>query len=82
MILKECFADEYITSHAGNNIDKKRIYEKIVHAFYLLEKLANTGLARKIVNNTPLAAHASTIIANITSVNGGSPLVTQPSFIE
>ncbi len=39
-------------------------------------------LARKIVNNTPLAAHASTIIANITSVNGGSPLVTQPSFIE
>ncbi len=27
-------------------------------------------LARKIVNNTPLAAHASTIIANITSVNG------------
>ncbi len=38
-------------------------------------------LAKKIVNNTPLAAYASTIIANSTSINGGSPLVTQPSFI-
>ena len=44
MILKECFTDEFIASHAGNNIDKKRIYEKVVHAFYLLEKLANTVL--------------------------------------
>lgn len=44
MILKECFTDEFITSHAGDNIDKKRIYEKVVQAFYLLEKVADTGL--------------------------------------
>ena len=44
MILKECFTDAFITSHAGDNIDKKRIYEKVVHAFYLLEKVADTGL--------------------------------------
>ena len=44
MILKECFTDAFITSHAGDNIDKKRIYEKVVHAFYLLEKVAYTKL--------------------------------------
>ena len=44
MILKECFTDEFISSHTGNNIGKKRIYEKLVHAFYLLEKVANTDL--------------------------------------
>lgn len=44
MILKECFTDAFITSQAGDNIDKKRIYEKVVHAFYLLEKVADTGL--------------------------------------
>lgn len=40
MILKKCFTDEFITSRAGNNIHKKIIYEKVVHAFYLLEKIA------------------------------------------
>ena len=40
MILKECFTDEFIKSKAGENLYKKIIYEKVVHAFYLLEKLA------------------------------------------
>ena len=40
MILKECFTDEFIRSKAGENLYKKIIYEKVVHAFYLLEKLA------------------------------------------
>ena len=44
MILKECFTDEFISSRAGTSIEKKKIYEKVVHAFYLLEKLANTNL--------------------------------------
>ena len=44
MILKECFTDEFITSKVGNITEKKKIYEKVVHAFYLLEKLANTDL--------------------------------------
>ena len=44
MILKECFSDTFISSKAGNDINKKRIYEKVVHAFYLLEKAANTEL--------------------------------------
>ena len=44
MILKECFSDTFISSKAGNDINKKRIYEKVVHAFYLLEKVANTEL--------------------------------------
>lgn len=39
MILKECFTDEFITSKVGNITEKKKIYEKVVHAFYLLEKL-------------------------------------------
>lgn len=41
MILQSCFTDEFISSRVGNNIDKKRIYEKVVYAFYLLEKLSN-----------------------------------------
>ena len=41
MVLEKCFTDEFILSRAGNNIDKKRIYEKVVYAFYLLEKIAN-----------------------------------------
>ena len=41
MVLEKCFTDEFISSRAGTNIDKKRIYEKVVHAFYLLEKIAN-----------------------------------------
>ncbi len=44
MILKECFNDDFIESKAGTNIEKKKIYEKVVHAFYLLEKLANLKL--------------------------------------
>lgn len=41
MVLEKCFTDDFISSRAGNNIDKKRIYEKVVYAFYLLEKIAN-----------------------------------------
>lgn len=41
MVLENCFTDEFISSRAGNNIDKKKVYEKVVYAFYLLEKLAN-----------------------------------------
>ena len=41
MVLEKCFTDEFISSRAGNNIDKKKIYEKVVYAFYLLEKIAN-----------------------------------------
>lgn len=41
MILQKCFTDEFITSRAGKDIYKKKIYEKVVYAFYLLEKLAN-----------------------------------------
>ena len=41
MVLEKCFTDEFISSRVGNNIDKKRIYEKVVYAFYLLEKIAN-----------------------------------------
>lgn len=41
MVLEKCFTDEFITSKAGNNIDKKKVYEKVVYAFYLLEKIAN-----------------------------------------
>lgn len=44
MILKECFTNSFIESRAGTNIHKKRIYEKVVHAFYLLEKLANGNI--------------------------------------
>ena len=39
MILKECFGDDFIKNKAGNNIEKKKIYEKVVYAFCLLEKL-------------------------------------------
>lgn len=41
MVLEKCFTDEFITSKGGNNIDKKKVYEKVVYAFYLLEKIAN-----------------------------------------
>ena len=41
MVLEKCFTDEFISSKAGNNIKKKKIYEKVIYAFYLLEKLAN-----------------------------------------
>lgn len=41
MILEKCFTDEFISSRAGNNIDRKKVYEKAVYAFYLLEKIAN-----------------------------------------
>lgn len=44
MILNECFSNEFIESRAGENIHKKRIYEKVVHAFYLLEKLARENI--------------------------------------
>jgi len=41
MVLQECFTDDFITSKVGNDINKKRIYEKVIYAFYLLEKVAN-----------------------------------------
>ena len=30
MVLEKCFTDEFISSRAGNNIDKKKIYEKVL----------------------------------------------------
>lgn len=44
MILKECFTNEFIESRAGTNIHRKKIYEKVVHAFYLLERLAQENI--------------------------------------
>ena len=41
MVLENCFTDEFISSRVGKNIDKKKVYEKVVYAFYLLEKIAN-----------------------------------------
>ena len=38
--------------------------------------------SEKIVNNTTIPSHASLIIANNTSLNGASPLVTPPTFIK
>ena len=38
MILKECFFNEFIEERAGISIHRKRTYEKVVHAFYLLER--------------------------------------------
>ncbi len=40
MIKKECFSNEFIEERAGTNIHRKRTYEKVVYAFYLLERLA------------------------------------------
>ena len=44
MIKRECFTDEFIEERAGNNIHRKRTYEKVVHAFYLLERLARENV--------------------------------------
>lgn len=44
MILKESFTNEFIESRAGTNIHRKKIYEKVVHAFYLLERLAQENI--------------------------------------
>ncbi len=44
MILDECFTDAFIVSKAGEDLEKKRIYEKVIYAFYLLEKLAVSGI--------------------------------------
>jgi hypothetical protein len=41
MVLEKCFTDEFISSRAGNNIDKKKIYEKVVYAFYSLVETGN-----------------------------------------
>ncbi len=44
MIKKECFTNEFIEERAGTNIHRKRTYEKVVHAFYLLERLARENI--------------------------------------
>lgn len=44
MIKKECFENEFIEEKAGTNIHRKRTYEKVVHAFYLLERLARENI--------------------------------------
>lgn len=44
MIKKECFTNEFIEERAGTNIQRKRTYEKVVHAFYLLERLARENI--------------------------------------
>lgn len=36
----------------------------------------------KIVNNTTIPQNASLIISNLTSINGGNPLITPPIFIK
>ena len=40
------------------------------------------SISDKIINNTTIPSHASLIIANNTSLNGASPLVTPPTFIK
>lgn len=35
-----------------------------------------------IVNNTAIPQNASLIISNLTSINGGNPLITPPMFIK
>lgn len=44
MIKKECFTNNFIEEKAGTNIHRKRTYEKVVHAFYLLERLARDNI--------------------------------------
>lgn len=44
MIKIECFTNEFIEEKAGTNIHRKRTYEKVVHAFYLLERLARENI--------------------------------------
>lgn len=44
MIKKECFKNEFIEERAGTNIHRKKIYEKVVHAFHLLEKLSSENV--------------------------------------
>ena len=44
MIKKQCFTNEFIEERAGTNIHRKRTYEKVVHAFYLLERLARENI--------------------------------------
>lgn len=41
---KECFTNEFIEERAGTNIHRKRTYEKVVHAFNLLERLARENI--------------------------------------
>ncbi|MCM1556345.1 MAG: nucleotidyl transferase AbiEii/AbiGii toxin family protein [Anaeroplasma bactoclasticum] len=44
MIKKECFTNEFIEEQAGTNIQRKITYEKVVYAFYLLERLARENI--------------------------------------
>lgn len=44
MIKKECFENEFIEERAGTNIHRKKTYEKVVHAFYLLERLSRENI--------------------------------------
>ena len=54
MVLQKCFTNEFISSRAGNNIDNKRIYEKVVYAFYLLEKISNLNFGFVFKGGTSL----------------------------
>ena len=49
---------------------------------FLSESEDKESIARKIIKNTNICSVASLVIANITSINSGNPLVTPPMFIE
>lgn len=54
MIINKTFTNEFIESYAGDNVDKKRIFEKVVHAFYLLEKLTTLNIKFTFKGGTSL----------------------------
>ena len=41
-----------------------------------------SSIAIKIINGTTIPAHASLLIAQSTTLNGASPLITPPVFLE
>lgn len=76
-------------------LDPASIFEVVVEMSYssrfddesyklFIEKnrsLTNDDLIN-IVNNTNMPQTASMIISNLTSVNGGNPLITVPAFVK
>lgn len=44
MVLKECFENKYIESIVGDNLERKKLLERVIHAFYLLEKLVSNKI--------------------------------------
>ena len=66
----------YIADISDDSIKAIEEEGKKLDASYIKE------ISKMIINNTTIPSHASLVIANNTSLNGASPLVTQPSFIE